>query len=121
MPSRNEDESTAHRMILSIAPEPVEVRVCHVETGPGKVATAIMRRWKPGESGPAGRCSLCSTCQAYGDICHMIVNTFIPRELAGRFSAVGAKLGTPIDANPDRIGVIGDEPARDIPLIKEAT
>jgi tartrate dehydratase beta subunit/fumarate hydratase class I family protein len=54
-------------------PMPIRTRGVTLNVG-GRVVTAIMRHWRPGDSGPGGRCKLCPTCIAYDDGCLILVN-----------------------------------------------
>ncbi len=67
--------------ILSPQPRPLKTRVVHFRFL-GFVATAIMRHWRPGDSGPGGRCRLCPECRAYDDGCLMVFGKRIPKTAA---------------------------------------
>jgi hypothetical protein len=71
--------------VIAIQPEPVMTRVVHFRIL-GRTVTAIMRLWKPGDSGPGGRCKLCHRCGAYDDGCLMQFNRFVAREEAPLFA-----------------------------------
>lgn len=60
--------------------QPLPLRARRVVFGVGsKVVTAVMRHWRPGDSGPNGRCKLCPTCRAYEDACLIVINREVPR------------------------------------------
>ena len=109
---------TARQTILPFQPHPVRTRVAHLRRG-GERITAIFRRWKPGDSGPQGRCRLCPACTAYADGCLLLIAAHIPRESAPLFSLTGvdgreqgpAVLGVVNDGRLRRAAVLPEESA----------
>jgi hypothetical protein len=71
--------------LIPIQPMPVVTRVAHFRIL-GRTITAIMRQWKPGDSGPGGRCRLCARCSAHDDGCLIQVNRLVARDEAPLFA-----------------------------------
>ena len=67
----------------SATPAPVETRVCYT---PDLRWTTIFRRWRPGDSGPAGKCRRCLKCYAYDGGCLMTIPRIVDRAEAATFS-----------------------------------
>jgi hypothetical protein len=73
---------------LPLQPSPVLTRVGYIEVG-DKTVTAIMRHWRPGDSGPSGHCHLCPSCRAYANGCLILVNQYVRRKDAPLFDTNG--------------------------------
>jgi hypothetical protein len=78
--------------VIRMQPLPVATRSCRFRTPGGQVVTAIVRQWKPGDSGPQGRCRLCPECSAYDDCCLMTIGRHVTAEDAPLVSVNGLRL-----------------------------
>jgi hypothetical protein len=83
------DECGIVPISLPLQPAPVLTRVGYIEMG-DKTVTAIMRHWRPGDSGPSGHCRLCPSCRAYANGCLILVNQYVRRKNAPMFDTNGA-------------------------------
>jgi hypothetical protein len=79
---------------IPFQPRPIECRVVHFRDAAG-TKSAVVRRWKPGDSGPGGRCRLCRECVAYGDACLIVFGVEVPRDEAPLRSTVGMRAQLP--------------------------
>jgi hypothetical protein len=77
--------------VVLFQPRPIDTRVTHYDTL-DETVTTINREWKPGDSGPDGRCRRCLTCVARNNKCQMSIGADIPRAQAWDWSprAIGA-------------------------------
>ncbi|WP_435005139.1 hypothetical protein P12x_003032 [Tundrisphaera lichenicola] len=57
----------------------------------GVTITAVMRHWRPGDSGRRGRCQLCRNCSAYSDGCLVIIAKSVTREEAALLTLKGTR------------------------------
>jgi hypothetical protein len=117
-PSAGRDGADAltlmHPATVPIQPEPLKTWVTHFRVL-GWMVTAIGRSWRPGESGPDGRCTLCARCTAHGDGCLVVVGQYVAEDLAPGFSTRTLVDRTPgvarkgVVGGRERVGQRGDE------------
>jgi hypothetical protein len=90
---------TERAAVLPIQPEPEQTRVVYLRLF-GRVITAVMRCWRPGD---AQRCTLCPRCKAYGDGCLMIFSRRVTRAEAPLVSTRRCRKVEPVEITPARI------------------
>ncbi len=93
-------EVAATLPMVPMQPRPERTRVVYYRTV-GRTITAIMRRWRPGDT---ARCQLCSQCRAYDDGCLMVFPRKIPKDEAPLASSRGYRQVEPNStAQPVRV------------------
>lgn len=80
--------SAAPPATIALQPHPVRTRVVRLAIA-GHVVTSIYRDWRPGDSGPDGRCRLCERCTAHGDGCLIQISREVSAEEAPLVSRIG--------------------------------
>jgi hypothetical protein len=83
-----------HSRRFEIAPEtprPTRTRVAHLKLG-SLIITAIMRHWKPGDSGEDGRCRLCPKCHASEGGCLIVLDKGVSRAEAPLYDSHGDRI-----------------------------